>query len=124
IGRVEDDVELVDQLVALTNELLALIDVVDDGEGHRTVLRFTRPAHRRWRELLVLIEDVELLLRELLVVDGRIGRRIDERLDLRSHRLVLLTDAEVELERLVESAGAKEEVGAEKRRVASLRRAR
>ena len=120
VRRVEDDVELVDELVALTDERLALVDVVDDGEGHRAVLGLARPADRERRDLLVLIEDVELLLRELVVVDAPARASIEERLDLRAHRIVLLADAVVELERLVERAGAQEEVGAEKRAVADV----
>ena len=124
VRRVEDDVELVDEKVALTDERLALVDVINDRERHRAVLGLARPAHCRRRQLLVLIEHVELLLRELVVVDGRIGRLLDEGLELLAHRLVFLADAEIELERLVEGAGAEEEVRTEERCVTRLGRAR
>ena len=125
VRRVEDDVELVDELVALTDQRLALIDVVDDREGHRAVLGLARPADRR----AAGAARSDRACRAAAARASRSRRTgsgvgVDERLELRAHRLVLLAHAEVELERLVERAGAKEEIGAEERAVADERRAR
>ncbi len=56
VARARQRRELLDEALRLTDERLALVHVVDDGERGRAVLRLARPANGQRGELVVRVE--------------------------------------------------------------------